>query len=190
MEHIKITKEANEVIAMAYAQARKRSNEYITPEHLLYAILIMNQKVADIIENLGGNIERIRNDLEQFMEEELEKTDGKEPKESTGFKKVVFQALQIALTTEQQKLTMKHLISSLYDLEESYAVYFLEKEGIEKQDVLFYFDYLEETEYKKIDIDEREEKGDGTGEYIKKYAVDLNKLVMEKGCLLYTSRCV
>lgn len=36
-----------------------------------------------------------------------------------------------------EHLSMEHLISAIYDLENSYASYYLQEEGIEKRDLLY-----------------------------------------------------
>ena len=82
---------------------------------------------------------------------------------------------------------MEHLISAIYDLENSYASYYLQEEGIEKRDLLYKLcheeneddEYMEEGLIsegdEEINMDEENTKNKGT--LLKTLTINLNEIV-------------
>ncbi len=64
------TKDLQTALNIAVTEAIERNHEYLTLEHLLLALLD-DPATADIIRNCGGNIDRLRSDLEAFFKEHL-----------------------------------------------------------------------------------------------------------------------
>jgi len=56
----------------AFHQAREARHEYLTVEHLLYAIL-HDEWGIEIISRCGGEIARIKSSVERFFEEKMPK---------------------------------------------------------------------------------------------------------------------
>ena len=61
-----ITKELENTLGAAVEEAIKRRHEYVTLEHLLLALL-NDRTASDVIYNCGGNINSLRQELEQFF---------------------------------------------------------------------------------------------------------------------------
>jgi ATP-dependent Clp protease ATP-binding subunit ClpA len=62
-----ISKELERTLDMAVQQAKDRHHEYVCPEHLLYALL-QEKDVTGAIINCGGDVDRLRKDLEEFFQ--------------------------------------------------------------------------------------------------------------------------
>src|SRR5690606_36631449 len=67
-----LTPELQKTINRAAEEAINRRHEYLTLEHLLYSLL-EEQTGADVIKNCGGNLKEMRKELEQFLEESIER---------------------------------------------------------------------------------------------------------------------
>ena len=65
-----ITKELQETLNLAAAEAVVRRHEMLTLEHLLYALL-RDSTGNEVIVRCGGDIERLRIELEQFFDEQM-----------------------------------------------------------------------------------------------------------------------
>ena len=63
-----ISKELSATLGFAVREAKKRRHEYVSIEHILFAILY-DPTGMDIIENCGGNVENLIVSLEDFFEE-------------------------------------------------------------------------------------------------------------------------
>ncbi|HEX2488049.1 MAG TPA: Clp protease N-terminal domain-containing protein, partial [Blastocatellia bacterium] len=66
-----ITRELQATLEMAADEAIKRRHEFLTLEHLLYALL-MDKVAKDVIYNCGGDLELLRRDLEEFFKESIQ----------------------------------------------------------------------------------------------------------------------
>jgi ATP-dependent Clp protease ATP-binding subunit ClpA len=64
------TKDLQTALNTAVTEAIERNHEYLTLEHLLLALL-EDPATADIIRNCGGNLDRLRSELEAFFKEHL-----------------------------------------------------------------------------------------------------------------------
>lgn len=133
---MKITKTVNDILVEAYKIANSKKHEYVTPEHLLLASL-KNKKFLDAINLCGCNVEKLEKELNEYLDRYINKVEGKEAKESFGMENVLFIATQQAIFSGKSKIDLEHIVSAIYDLENSYAVYYLNEQGISKRDLLF-----------------------------------------------------
>src|ERR1044072_5881112 len=101
-----ITKELKKTLSAAVTEAIARQHEYVTLEHLLFA-LIHDSTARDVIYNSGGDIEAIKSDLEQFFKEHTELLNpdqSKEPERTIAFDRVLQYALLQAQASEQKEV--------------------------------------------------------------------------------------
>jgi len=63
-----ISKELSATLGFAVREAKKRRHEYVSIEHILFAI-INDQTGIEIIEHCGGSIDNLITALENFFEE-------------------------------------------------------------------------------------------------------------------------
>ena len=66
-----ISKELQDTLNLALGEAAKRRHEYLTLEHLLYALL-EDKGACDIIKACGGSVQNIRAELDKFLNENME----------------------------------------------------------------------------------------------------------------------
>jgi len=66
-----LTRELQHTIHRTFDEALQRRHEYVTLEHLLYA-LIDEKTGSDVIQNCGGNIIALKHELEQFLTQGIE----------------------------------------------------------------------------------------------------------------------
>jgi len=69
-----IQKDLENALYAAVREAQRRRHEYITLEHLLYT-LCFDKTTAKIIKHSGGNVDRLKSDLERYLDEEIEQLD-------------------------------------------------------------------------------------------------------------------
>lgn len=133
---MKITKTVNDILVEAYKIANNKRHEYVTPEHLLLASL-KNKRFLEAIKGCGGDAQKLTGNLNDYLDKYVSKVEGKDAKESFGMENILFIATQQAVFSGKNKIDLEHIISALYELENSYAVYYLNEQGINKRDLLF-----------------------------------------------------
>jgi ATP-dependent Clp protease ATP-binding subunit ClpA len=144
---MEVSRVVNDIIIDAFEFAKKEKHEYITPEHLLYAATFQNELI-DVVEKCNGSIENLRNNLLKYLSENIYKSDEDvQPQESYGFQQVLLISSQQVIYSQKDKISIEHILSAIYDLEEGYGAYYLQLEGIDKRELLYHLSHNTEEEY-------------------------------------------
>jgi ATP-dependent Clp protease ATP-binding subunit ClpA len=138
-----ISKELSATLGFAVREAKKRRHEYVSVEHILFAILF-EQSGIEIVENCGGNVESILGNLETFFDEKIEKIpDGSEYvlQQTIGFQRVIQRAVSHARSADKTEVSVSDILASIFLEKDSHAEYFLSAEGVTRLDVLNYISH-------------------------------------------------
>lgn len=65
-----LSKQVESLILQMSVFAKEHNHEFVTPEHLLY-VMLSDKDFSAAFKNCGGNIEALKNDLENYFEKEL-----------------------------------------------------------------------------------------------------------------------
>jgi ATP-dependent Clp protease ATP-binding subunit ClpA len=123
---------------LAISEASRRKHEYVTVEHILYALL-HDKRACEAIENCGGHIKKMRDDLERFFKDELHTSilkEGHLPRPTLGFQRVIQRAAQQVHASGREKIYGTHILVAIFAEKESFAVYFFKKQGISQLDLM------------------------------------------------------
>jgi ATP-dependent Clp protease ATP-binding subunit ClpA len=147
-----ITRELQITLSSAVNEAIRRRHEYVTLEHLLYALL-QDATASRVIHHCGGDVDALKNELEKFFDEQLEKVKrklGSIPEQTIAFQRVLEYALMQADASGQKEIDGGNILAALFQAEQSHAVYLLKKQSITRLDVLNYISHG----ISKIDADD------------------------------------
>src|SRR4029079_12638164 len=138
-----ITKELENTLNLAFAEATTRQHEYVTLEHLLLALL--NDPTArDVIYHCGGNVDTLKKDVEEFFASHSEMVSADLstlPEQTTAFQQVLQYALLNAQASEQQEVNGGCVVAALFHAKHSHAVFLLNQHGITRLAVLNYISH-------------------------------------------------
>ena len=138
-----ITKELENTLNLAVAEATTRQHEYITLEHLLLALLI-DPTARDVIYSCGGNLNTLKNDIEEFFAAHTEMVSADPstlPEQTIAFQQVLQYALLQAQASEQQEVNGGSVLAALFHAQHSHAVFLLNKHGVTRLAVLNYISH-------------------------------------------------
>ncbi len=138
-----ISKELSATLGLAVKEAKKRRHEYVSTEHILFAILFDSGGI-EIIESCGGNVDGLRSSLEKFFEERVEQIpEGHDYvlQQTLGFQRVIQRAVNHARSAEKPEVNVGDILASIFLEKDSYAEYFLTSNGITRLDVLTYISH-------------------------------------------------
>ena len=138
-----ISKELSNTLGFAVKEAKKRRHEYVCVEHMLFAILNETSGI-DIIENCGGNVEKLNEMLETFLNERLESIPEDSEyvlQQTVAFQRVIQRAVNHVRSAEKNEVTIGDILASIFQEKESHAAHFLASEGITRLDVLNYISH-------------------------------------------------
>jgi len=138
-----LSPELQATLQRAVDDVRGRRHEYLTLEHLLLSILD-DPSGADIVVKCGGDVEKLRGDLERFLGEEVDELpEGEEsgPDQTLAFQRVLQRAAMHVQAAGRQQMTTGNVIASMFRERDSHAVYLLEKQGVSRFDIINYISH-------------------------------------------------
>ncbi|MDH3877282.1 MAG: AAA family ATPase, partial [Desulfobacterales bacterium] len=138
-----INKELSATLGFAVKEAKRRRHEYVSIEHILFAILNDTTGI-EIVENCGGDVDNLIDSLENFFEEKIERIpDGDDYvlQQTIGFQRVIQRAVNHARSAEKQEVAVADVLASIFLEKDSHAEYFIRREGVTRLDVLNYISH-------------------------------------------------
>ncbi|HEY7715225.1 MAG TPA: ATP-dependent Clp protease ATP-binding subunit ClpA [Candidatus Binatia bacterium] len=135
-----ITKELEATLNFALKEAKARRHEYVSLEHLLFALLRDKDGKAAIIA-CGGDIERLHKSLEEYFTGQMETLPqgwNQEPQQTLSFHRVLQRAVIHAQSAERKEINGGNVLIAMYREPDSYAVFLLQEQGITRFDLVNY----------------------------------------------------
>ncbi len=138
-----LTRELEETLSFAVDQAVRFEHEYVTLEHLLFALL-EDSSARDILFNCGARLDELGISLEEYFRDVLERVpqSAKHPPELTStFQSTIQYAVLQAEGSGQNAVNGGNILAAIYQAEQSYAVYLLLQQGVTRLDILNYISH-------------------------------------------------
>ena len=137
---MKISQDLQISLTVAMTEAERLDHEYTGLEHLLYA-LTLDEATAGVLRHSGADVTRLKMRLEGYLSEELESVEDKtwaEPRLSLGFQRVLARAQAHVEGARKEELEGADLLVAMFYETDSFAVHFLEEEGVTRLDLVTY----------------------------------------------------
>ena len=170
------SKELQAVFDKAVNDAKKLQHEYITLEHLLFAMLC-EETFGTLITGYGADAEHMRKELENYLKTNLNdiKIEEKKykPKKTTTVERVLNRAFTQVLFQGRNDITIADVFISILTEKKSWAYFITQKVGIDKEKFQNYISA--ETEIYD-NQDENENKGIAN-KALRDFTTDLNQQV-------------
>jgi len=133
-----LSKELESALTSAVNEVKRRNHEFLTLEHLLYAISIEEQG-EEILEACGAEMDRLRDQLGRFFVENMETLpEGTESEviQTLGVRRVLQRAVWQKKASGKNTVEVGDVLAAMFDEEDSYAVYFLRTHDVSRLDIL------------------------------------------------------
>ena len=138
-----INKELELSIEATIREAEAGRHEYLTVEHILFAVL-HDEWGADIIGGCGGDVRKLKGLLEDFFNTRIPRLPAHSnnfPKPTVAFRRVIQNAVNHVRSAERKETDAGDILAAMFSENDSHAVYFLESEGITRLDILNYISH-------------------------------------------------
>ena len=165
------------VFDKAVNDAKKLQHEYITLEHLFYAMLC-EENFEKILKGFGTDVDLIKKNIENYLKTKLDnvKTDAEKfkPKKTQTVERVLNRAFAQVLFQGRNTIEVTDLFVSILSEKRSYAFFAIQQAGIDKDKFI---------EYLSVQFDEPElahEEPENRGianKALKSFTTDLNQEV-------------
>jgi len=146
---VTLSRELTIALSLALDEARDRRHEFLTLEHVLYALLT-DPTSAECLEACGVDLKKLEKDLDAFFEEMEslpvhadEKTSGDddddddahEPIQTDAFRRVLNRAALHVQSSGKSEIKGPNVLVAMFSEADSHAVHMLAQQGVEKLDV-------------------------------------------------------
>ncbi len=135
---MKISQDLQISLTVAMTEADRLHHEYAGLEHLLYA-LTLDEATAVVLRHAGADVARLKKRLETYLAEEVEAVEPEtwlEPRLSLAFQRVLARAQAHVEGAQKEELEGADLLVAMFYEGDSFAVHFLEEEGVTRLDVV------------------------------------------------------
>jgi len=133
-----LSKQIEAALGIAVTKAQDLRHEFVTIEHLLYALMEIDT-VRALIEQLGGSAEKLRTDLDRFLSEQmpvLDMDDAVETQPGIGFQRVLRRAILHVQNSGNDEVHGANVLVSILSEKDSHAAYYLNAQNITRFDVV------------------------------------------------------
>lgn len=180
-----LSRNLEQTLHKALAEANDRDHEFATLEHLLLA-LTDDQDAMAVLRSCGISLPDLRDQLVQYVESELGYLTNKEAEEAkptTAFQRVLQRAAIHVQSSGRGEVTGANVLVALFSERESHAVFFLQEQDMTRFDAVNYISHgiakvptQGESSKSPRGTDESEEIGSKVGqEALDSYCVNLNQ---------------
>ncbi len=150
------------VLAKAVLEMRARKHEYLTSEHILFA-LTYDTETKTILEGCGANLPEIRGTLEHFFSEKLEKVeneeeDSKEVVQTLAVERLLTRAYQHIINAGRESIEVGDILAALFLEEDSWAVNILQSQGLSRLDVVEFISHRMPNGEEEINVEQEPKK--------------------------------
>ncbi len=131
------------VLHTALQEVQRRKHEFLTLEHLLYAMVVESQGRL-LLEGCGANPAVLREQLEGFFTFHMETRDDDNPSQilqTESVQRVLTNSLRQIRAAGRELVELGDVLAAIMDEEEAYASYYLKKQGVSRADVLEYISH-------------------------------------------------
>jgi len=152
-----LNKELEFTLNLAFKEAKEKRHEFMTVEHLLLSLLD-NPSAGNVLHACNTNIDTLRHDLIEFIEETTPKIPEDELERETqptlGFQRVLQRAVFHVQSAGKTEVTGANVLAAIFSEQESQAVYFLRRENVTRLDVINFISHGIIRQHREFDVDE------------------------------------
>ena len=141
-----LSRDVEFTLQAAFREAESRRHQFVTLEHLLFALL-HGKVAAAIVSGCGGDVPAVVRQLERHFADSLESVPDQAPYEidlTDALHRVIDQVQTHAQSAERRTAGAEDVLAALLLEEKSHAAWFLRQQGISRLDVLEFISHRQE----------------------------------------------
>ncbi|MCQ4143655.1 ATP-dependent Clp protease ATP-binding subunit ClpA [Vogesella sp. AC12] len=187
-----IAQELEVSLHMAFMEARRKRHELISVEHLLLA-MTDNPSAAEVLRACGANIEQLKKQLGDFIDEHTPIVPGDnevETQPTLGFQRVIQRAILHVQSSGKKEVTGANILVAIFGEKDSHAVYYLHQQGTSRLDVVNFISHgitkqspkasgAGSSEHSENNDADQEEAAANPGRALESYTQNLNQLARD-----------
>ncbi|MFT5259751.1 MAG: ATP-dependent Clp protease ATP-binding subunit ClpA [Saprospiraceae bacterium] len=132
-----LSKNIEAALTTAVSKAQEMKHEFVTVEHLLFAIADI-ESVQALIHGCGGSVDKLKEDLERFFSDMMPMLDQEdiETQPGIGFQRVLRRAILHVQNSGNKEVQGANVLVSILSEKDSHAAYYLNSQDVNRFDVV------------------------------------------------------
>ena len=162
-----ISAELNSIFQKALTYAKDQRHEYLTIEHVFFALLGSKEGIA-IIKECGGDVDAMRVAVAAYLNETMQPLPedvNQEPFETVALSRMIDKMIKHIRSAQKEQADVGDLMAAVFEEEHTFAIALLNDHEISRLDVLEVISHQ--------DVDSSVSNGDETESYLDKYTINL-----------------
>ena len=178
-----LSRELEVTLNLAFKDARQKRHELMSVEHLLLSLLD-NTSAVSVLGACGADIEKLRAELEEFLEATTplipQNENDRETQPTLGFQRVLQRSVFHVQSSGKKEVDGANVLVAIFSEQESHAVFLLKQQDVNRIDIVNFIAHGvgkegEESETPGEGISEGEEAGEKQASALESYATNLNE---------------
>jgi ATP-dependent Clp protease ATP-binding subunit ClpA len=140
---MRVSPEVEIAFGLAASEAERRRHEFMSVEHLLFALLF-DADCARVIQHSGGDVDSIRRKLDRFLDTEIPQVSENvevTPSPTVGFQRVVQRAAIHVRSAGKDEVKGRNILVAIFAEADSVAAHTLQEAGVTRFDVVNYISH-------------------------------------------------
>lgn len=138
-----LTDRVEQILKVALEEAKRRRHEYVTPEHILWAML-EDEEAQALLNNCRCDLKKLRDDLESFFDEKMKDAVLPDtvnvnewlPQFTRSFQRILQRAVIHVQSAGKAQVSPGHLLVAMFTESQSHAIFFLQDQGVQRLDIM------------------------------------------------------
>ncbi|WP_305042212.1 ATP-dependent Clp protease ATP-binding subunit ClpA [Geoalkalibacter sp.] len=129
--------------SLAVREAQRRHHEYLTTEHILFAILF-EEEGQKIIRGCGGDVDELKSMLEDFFAHQVETLPGEDefiPEQTVGLQRLLQRTVVHMHSSGKKEIGLGDILAAILEEQNSHAAAYLEAQGVSRLDLLSFISH-------------------------------------------------
>ena len=178
-----LSRELEVTLNLAFKDARHKRHELMSVEHLLLSLLD-NTSAVSVLGACGADIEKLRAELEEFLEATTplipQNENDRETQPTLGFQRVLQRAVFHVQSSGKKEVDGANVLVAIFSEQESHAVFLLKQQDVNRIDIVNFIAHGvgkegEEPSTPGEGMTEGEEEGEKQASALESYATNLNE---------------
>jgi ATP-dependent Clp protease ATP-binding subunit ClpA len=135
---MRISRALEQAFSLAVAEARRRRHEFLSIEHIFFALL-HDPQIVDILKHCGGDVATLKRDMQHYLDEKVERLPegiDKTLQQTLGFQRVVQRAAAHVQSSGKEEIDVESILVAVFREPESHAAFLLAQQGVTRLDVV------------------------------------------------------
>jgi ATP-dependent Clp protease ATP-binding subunit ClpA len=140
---MRISRALEQAFSLAVNEARRRRHEFLSIEHIFYALL-HDVQVVDILKHCGGDVAMLKREMERYLDHKVERLpEGVEKtlQQTLGFQRIVQRAAAHVQSAGKEEIDVENILVALFREPESHAAFLLAQQGVTRLDVVSFLSH-------------------------------------------------